>query len=163
MTNREFWKFCSGLLGALAALTVVSFVVADVISTEAKKAEVAIADTKIIVAERIKPVGELTVASSNPVMNALIPAANAAGADAGKATYDASCGVCHAAGVAGAPKLGDKAAWKDRIAAGNDKMYEHSIKGFQGKKGFMPAKGGNAALKDDAVKAAVDYMVSKSK
>jgi cytochrome c5 len=42
-------------------------------------------------------------------------------------------------------------------------MYNHALKGFQGKKGFMPAKGGNAALKDDAVKAAVDYMVSQSK
>lgn len=161
MTDREFWKFFSGLLGALVALTVVLFLVANVISTKAKKAEVATADTKII-AERIKPVGELTVATANPVMNALIPAANAAAAD-GKATYDSACAACHAAGVAGAPKLGDKAAWKDRIAQGNDTLYGHAIKGFQGKKGFMPAKGGNAALKDDAVKAAVDFMVSKSK
>ena len=161
MSDREFIKFFSGLLGALVALTVVLFVVANSISTKVKGAEVAVVDTKAV-AERIKPVGELTVASSNPVMNALIPAANAAAVD-GKTTYGSACAACHATGVAGAPKLGDKAAWKDRIAQGNDTMYNHALKGFQGKKGFMPAKGGNAALKDDAVKAAVDFMVSKSK
>jgi len=161
MSDREFLKFFSGLLGALVALTVVLIIVANVIGTKAKKAEVATADAKAV-AERIKPVGEVTVASANPVMNALIPTANAAAAD-GKTTYDSACAACHAAGVAGAPKLGDKAEWKARIAQGNATLYDHAIKGFQGKKGFMPAKGGNAALKDDAVKAAVDYMVSKSK
>ncbi len=162
MTDRNFWKYFSGLLGALVALTVVLFILANVVGAKAKKAEVATADAKAV-AERIKPVGELTVVSSNPVMNALIPAAHAAPADKGKAAYDASCAACHGTGVAGAPKLGDKADWGPRIAQGNAKLYDHAIKGYQGKKGFMPAKGGNASLKDDAVKASVDYMVSKSK
>lgn len=162
MSDREFLKFFTGLIGALVALTVVLIIVANVIGAKAKKAEVATADAKAV-AERIKPVGELTVASANPVMNALIPAANAAGADAGKKTYDTACAACHAAGVAGAPKLGDKADWGARIAQGNDTLYGHALKGFQGKKGFMPAKGGNAALKDADVKAAVDFMVSKAK
>lgn len=159
MSDREFIKFFSGLLGALVALTVVLFVVANAISTKAKGAEVAVVDTKAV-AERIKPVGELTVASSNPVMNALIPAANAAAAD-GKTTYDSACASCHAGGVAGAPKLGDKAAWAKRIAQGMDKLHEVGLKGKPGT--AMMAKGGQAGLKDDAVKAAVDYMVSKSK
>jgi len=73
------------------------------------------------------------------------------------------CGVCHGAGVAGAPKFGDKAAWAPRIAQGNDTLYTHAIKGFQGKAGMMPAKGGNASLKDEDVKASVDYMVGKAK
>jgi cytochrome c5 len=81
----------------------------------------------------------------------------------GKATYTQACAACHAAGVAGSPKLGDKAAWKARIAQGKDTLYEHAIKGFKGKAGFMPAKGGRADLSDDAVKAAVDYMVSEAK
>jgi cytochrome c5 len=96
-------------------------------------------------------------------MDVIIPAANAAGADKGKATYDASCMACHAAGVAGAPKLGDKANWGPRIAQGNDTLYTHALKGFQGKAGMMPPKGGNMSLKDEDVKAAVDYMVSQSK
>ena len=87
----------------------------------------------------------------------------AASTDDGKKIYDASCLACHAAGVAGAPKLGDKANWAPRIAQGNDTLYTHAIKGYQGKAGMMPPKGGNMALKDDEVKAAVDYMVSQGK
>jgi len=160
MTDREFLKMFSGLLAALVALTVVIFVLAQMVvgGSALKKTKTVAADKGV--AERIKPVGELTVSSQ--VMDSLIPSANAAG-DAGKATYEKSCGVCHVAGVAGAPKLGDKAAWKDRIAQGNDKLYTHALKGFQGKVGMMPPKGGNAALSDADVKAAVDYMVGASK
>jgi len=162
MTDRDFMKFFTGLIAALVALTIVLFVIAQMVGGATKKGTGASAtvDAKAV-AERIKPVGEVTVAGS--MMDALIPTANAAGADKGKSTYDAACQACHAAGVAGAPKLGDKAEWKDRIAQGNAKMYEHAIKGFQGKKGFMPAKGGNASLKDADVQAAVDYMVSQGK
>lgn len=88
--------------------------------------------------------------------------ASAALAD-GKSTYDASCAACHGFGIAGAPKVGDAAVWKDRIAQGNDKMYENAIKGFQGSAGVMPAKGGFTNLSDDEVKAAVDHMVEASK
>jgi cytochrome c5 len=62
-------------------------------------------------------------------------------------------------GAAGSPKLGDKAAWEARIATGNDALYASALNG----KGAMPAKGGRADLSDDAVKAAVDYMVAQSK
>jgi cytochrome c5 len=81
----------------------------------------------------------------------------------GAAVYNSSCSACHAQGVAGAPKFGDPAAWKDRIAQGNDTLYEHALKGYQGKAGFMPPKGGFANLSDDEVKAAVDHMVSNAK
>ncbi len=90
------------------------------------------------------------------------PAAAAAKAD-GKAVYDKACAACHTAGIAGAPKTGDKAAWAPRIAQGQAVLYEHAIKGFQGKAGVMPAKGGNTALSDDEVKASVDHMVGQSK
>lgn len=161
MTDRAFWKFFAGLVGALAALAVVLGIVANVIGGKTKNAEATAMDAKAI-AERIKPVGELALATAAaPVVNALVPAANAA-ADAGQSTYNASCAACHAAGVAGAPKLGDKADWGPRIKQGKDTLYTHAIKGYQGKKGMMPPKGGNMALKDDVVKAAVDYMVTKA-
>jgi len=83
--------------------------------------------------------------------------------DKGKKVYDTTCVACHAVGVAGAPKLGDKALWAPRIAQGIDKLYANSIKGFQGKTGVMPPKGGNMGLSDADVKSAVDYMVSKAK
>ncbi|HEX5128520.1 MAG TPA: cytochrome c oxidase subunit II [Usitatibacter sp.] len=89
---------------------------------------------------------------------AAAPAA-AAGPVDGKATYEATCNVCHGAGVAGAPKLGDKAAWAPRIKQGIDALHNSALKG----KGAMPPKGGNAALSDEAVKAAVDHMVAAAK
>jgi cytochrome c5 len=66
--------------------------------------------------------------------------------------------ACHAAGVAGAPKFGDKAVWAPRIATGMDALYASAIKG----KNAMPAKGGSGASDDD-VKAAVQYMVAAAK
>lgn len=77
----------------------------------------------------------------------------------GKAVYDATCAACHAAGAAGAPKPGDKAAWAPRIATGMAAMTASALKG----KGVMPAKGGNSGLSDADVAAAVEYMVSQSK
>ncbi|UOG90469.1 MAG: c-type cytochrome [Candidatus Thiothrix sulfatifontis] len=77
----------------------------------------------------------------------------------GEKIYKGLCMSCHDAGIAGSPKLGDKAAWEPRIATGMDALYASSLKG----KGVMPAKGGNPALSDDEVKAAVDYMVAQVK
>jgi cytochrome c5 len=81
----------------------------------------------------------------------------------GKSTFGQVCAMCHAAGVAGAPKPGDKADWAPRIAQGNDVLYKHALEGFTGSKGMMPARGGNPSLPDDKVKAAVDYMVARSR
>jgi cytochrome c5 len=90
---------------------------------------------------------------------AAAPAAQAAaGAGAGQALYQQVCQACHAAGVAGAPKFGDKAAWAPRIAQGQDALYNTALHG----KGAMPPKGGSAASDAD-VKAAVDYMVGAAK
>ncbi|NNG24232.1 c-type cytochrome [Telluria aromaticivorans] len=86
----------------------------------------------------------------------------ASAADVGKTLYNSACVACHGAGIAGAPKLGDKAAWTARIGQGSAVLYEHAIKGFQGKAGVMPPKGGSPAPDAD-VKAAVDYMVASSK
>ena len=81
----------------------------------------------------------------------------------GKSVYGKTCALCHAAGVAGAPKPGDKTDWAPRIAQGNDILHKHAIAGFTGAKGQMPAKGGATALTDDEVKAAVAYMVDLSR
>lgn len=80
---------------------------------------------------------------------------------AGESVYKKTCAMCHGAGVAGAPKLGDKADWGPRLAQGIDTLYKHAIEGFTGEKGMMPPRGGGASLTDDEVKAAVDYMVAK--
>jgi len=81
----------------------------------------------------------------------------------GEAIWKAHCSACHATGVAGAPKIGDKKEWSS-ILAKTDKatLYKHAINGFKGQRGYMPAKGGASSLSDADVKAAVDYMVGKS-
>ena len=76
----------------------------------------------------------------------------------GEKVFGTTCVTCHGAGVLGAPKVGDKTAWGPRVAQGKDTLYTHALNGFK----MMPARGGNAALKDEEVKAAIDYMVSKA-
>jgi cytochrome c5 len=98
--------------------------------------------------------GKLVPAAAAPAA----PAAAAAG-DKGKSVYDQACVACHGQGVAGAPKFGDKAAWAPRIQTGMEALYTTSLKG----KGAMPPKGGNTALADADIKAAVDYMVAAAK
>ena len=124
------------------------------------------------IAKRLKPVGEVVIDPNQPKPVAAPPVAVAAapagkGAEPapaaaakgdsgkGKATYDAACTVCHAAGVAGAPKAGDKAAWAARLKTGMEALYTAALKG----KNAMPPKGGNLSLPDADVKAAVDYLV----
>lgn len=112
------------------------------------------------------PAPEAAAPTPAPTPAPEAPAAPASGGGSvakGEEIYKQTCFACHAAGVAGAPKLGDKAAWGPRIAQGMDTLYTHSLKGFQGKAGMMPPKGGNVTLPDADVKAAVDYMVSPSK
>jgi cytochrome c5 len=93
-------------------------------------------------------------------MAAAAPAAAAAAkADVAPALYTQICSACHAGGVAGAPKLGDKAAWAPRLAAGVDGLTASAIKG----KGAMPPKGGAAAASEADIKAVVSYMVSSAK
>ena len=105
-----------------------------------------------------------TPAPAAPVAAPAAPAPAPAVAEntLGKSTYNKTCALCHSAGVAGAPKPGDKADWGPRIAQGADTLYKHAIEGFTGNKGAMPARGGGSSLADADVKAAVDYMVSLS-
>ena len=76
-------------------------------------------------------------------------------------TYKGTCAACHDAGVAGAPKLGDKAAWAPRIKGGKDALYKSAISGKPGT--AMMAKGGASNLSDADVKAVVDMMMAKAK
>jgi cytochrome c5 len=131
------------LFAAVAGLVAVAVIPAQVAAD-------AMVEKAII--DRIKPIGEVNV-------GAVPVAAASSGAADGKGTYDASCAACHATGAAGAPKFGDKGAWEARIAQGDATLFDHAINGFKG----MPAKGGNMSLSDDAVKAAVKYMVDGSK
>jgi len=77
----------------------------------------------------------------------------------GKKVYESTCIACHGAGVANAPKFGDKKAWAMHLMHGTGHLYENALKGL----GAMPPRGGNLTLSDAEVKAAVDYMVKAVK
>jgi cytochrome c5 len=120
------------------------------------------------VAERLKPVGSVLIdegptpavksGAGGTVQTAAAPG-KAGGAVNGKTVYQSVCTVCHGAGIAGAPKTGDKAAWKARIAQGKEALYNSALKG----KNAMPPKGGAMSTPDADIKAAVDYLVSQAK
>lgn len=84
-------------------------------------------------------------------------AAGAASAQEGKATYDRQCAVCHASGLAGAPRRGNAGDWAQRLKPGKPALYQSAIRGTP--RG-MPARGGDPGLSDQAVRAAVDYLLA---
>jgi cytochrome c5 len=104
---------------------------------------------------------DAVVAAAATAATATAPAAKpatAAAGQGGEAVYGKACIVCHSTGVAGAPKVGDKAAWEPRLAQGMDTLMSTALKG----KGAMPPKGGHASLSDAEIKAAIEYMLEKS-
>ncbi len=128
---------------------------------------------RAVTEQRIAPVAGVYAGTSG---QAAIEAAQAAadkaaaaqvaygGTTDGKTIYGQLCHSCHTAGVAGAPKLGDKAAWKARIAQGIATLVKHAEEGYTGPDGnHMPARGGNPSLSDAQVEATVKWMVSQSK
>ena len=102
------------------------------------------------VAKRIKPVAEVNMGAAGPAGKVL---------KTGEEVYKSTCMACHGAGVANAPKFGDKKAWAMHLMHGTEHVYENALKG----KGAMPPKGGNLTLSDAEVKAAVDYMLGAVK
>jgi cytochrome c5 len=179
--DASFGRTFVAVLGALAVASVVILVLARAIGEREASA------TEGTIAERTAPVGKVKVAGAeqriappraakpgdlrgtpqaeqDAAAQAPLQIAQAEEApDKGKTVYDTACVVCHQTGVGGAPKIGDEAAWKDRIAQGEATLAEHAIKGFQGKTGMMPPKGGRADLSDEDVKAAVSYMIEANK
>jgi cytochrome c5 len=115
-------------------------------------------------AEPAAPAAAAPAAAQAPAPAAAAPAQTqaaapaGASAEAGKRVYDQVCAACHAAGVAGAPKMGDKAAWAPRLQQGMDTLHASAIKG----KGVMPPKGGYAGPDADVI-AAADYMANAAK
>jgi cytochrome c5 len=164
----HFFNTFSVVIGGLVALAIVLLALARSIGNpfeEAKKQS----DAEIIaqVAERTSPVGRVAIAGQDNSALQMTSASDDSTANASalpvpknaEETFKTVCSTCHGAGIGGAPKAGDHAAWAARIAQGKPTLYEHAIKGFQGKNGVMPAKGGRADLPDDLIKETVDYVV----
>ena len=128
-------------------------------SATAQASSATIATTPAAAASASAAAPATTASAAAPPSTASATTTASAGAANGKAVYDETCHVCHATGLAGSPKFGDKAAWAPRIATGIDALHKAALNGLNA----MPPRGGNASLSDAQVKAAVDYMVSAAK
>lgn len=143
--KKSMWKKTAGLV-AVVGLAVVSL------------SSHALSDKQLQeVKARIKPAGTVCVEGDSTCGQ---PVAVAGGKPrSGEEVFNASCNACHGTGIGGAPKNGDKAAWKDRLAQGTATLHTHAITGIRA----MPPKGTCATCSDDEVKAAVDFMISHVK
>ena len=165
--DKKFFDTFMMVLGVLVAIAIGIYILAKIISSNTQEKHV-MEDPAVraAVAERIQPVSKVAVAGQdNSALEQPQQQAAAAPAEdlAGEQVYNMACVACHGAGVAGAPKFGDAAAWAPRIAKGGETLNKHAIEGFQGDAGFMPPKGGRVDLSDQSIINAVDYMVAGSK
>jgi cytochrome c5 len=169
MTEKRYAVNVSIILGISASAVLLLFIFILVthhrdIPARVQQQRGALLSSGSTVAERIKPVGQVVVAGGETQREPVkIAVAASPPARDGQQIYHAACVVCHGAGIAGAPKLGDKGQWATRIAKGVDTLYASAVNGMQGSGGAMPPKGGNPALSNAEVKAAVDYIVAHSK
>lgn len=106
---------------------------------------------------RIKPAGSVCLEGDSSCGAGSASAVD--GAKSPEQIYNTYCMACHTTGAAGAPKIGDAAAWKERVAKGMDTVYANAINGFKA----MPAKGLCTTCSDDEIKDTVDYILSNSK
>ena len=166
--DSHFYTTTSIVIGILVAVAIALYMVARLAGGRTQELVVyADPQYRASVEERIRPLVRVAIAgrdnSALIIQGFVQPIAVALPAPKdGPALYEAACKTCHLTGLAGAPKLGDRANWAPRIAQGNATLYLHAIGGFTGKAGVMPAKGGRTDLDDNLIKAGVDYMVSQA-
>ncbi|MGC3983088.1 MAG: c-type cytochrome [Steroidobacteraceae bacterium] len=163
--DKHFFDTFMLVLGILVAIAFGLYFGASAISSRTQEAEV-LEDPLLqaSIAERIQPVGKVAISGED---NSAVEEKAAAPVELkdmpAEQVFNTTCVACHGTGLAGAPKVGDKAAWGPRIAEGTDTLHKHAIEGYTGKTGVMPAKGGMTTVTDASIMAAVDYMVSKAK
>ena len=152
--DKQFFTTFFAIMGALAVLAIILVIIAINLTSEDAEFK-----PDEVVLENIKPVGQVYVAGeSEPEPEPAAAATADAGPKSGDEIYNSSCAACHATGAAGAPKLGDTAAWAPRIAQGMDALVSNAINGLNA----MPPKGLCMTCSDADLKAAVEYMVSQS-
>ena len=156
--DKEFFTTFFIIMGGLAVFAIILVIIASNLTSD-------VTDYKPeeIVVENIKPVGEVYIAgeSEPEAASESVAAASAtaaAGPKSGEVVYNTNCVACHGTGAAGAPKLGDTAAWAPRIAAGMDSLIANATNGLKA----MPPKGLCMTCSEAELQGAVEYMVNNS-
>ena len=165
--DTHFFNVFSMVIGLLVTVTICLFALARIVASHTQEKQVLSEPeySKHVAARVTEPSREAVAGADNSTLAIKTETPAAAGSAApataknGTDLFDQTCSVCHGQGIAGAPKAGDKAAWAPRIAQGKATLYEHALKGYQGKTGVMPPKGGRTDAPDDLVRQAVDHMI----
>jgi cytochrome c5 len=165
--DTHFFNVFSLVIGLLVAVAIALFALARVVASHTQEKQMLVENEYLKgVDERLQPFARVAVAgqdNSALKIESTTPAGAAGAAAAppknGTELYEQACKACHGAGIGGAPKADDRAAWQPRIAKGKAILYEHAIKGFTGSAGMMPPKGGRVDVSDELVHQAVDHMV----
>ena len=162
--DQNFFNLFMVVIGSLIGVTIFLIFLARSIAADSQlawvKEDPAYASA---VDERIQPAARVNLPGDEPAGEALaavVPdaAAPVAAKLTGEQVYNAACFACHAAGVGGAPKFQDAAAWASRRAQGIATLNQHALQGFQGKAGYMPPKGGRVDLSDEEITSAVAFI-----
>jgi len=119
----------------------------------------AVANEQNTIESRLMPAGNVCV-EGKECATAVVAVVEKVDTNSPEGLYTSKCSACHAAGVAGAPIVGDAGLWAPRIAKGIDVLYDSGLNGVPGT--GMVARGGQSDLTDDQVKSIVDYMVEQS-
>ena len=165
--DQKFFDMYSVVIGALAIFALAIYVGAKQMSTLTQGMySTSGEEYRDSVNERLAPFGQVylpgeELTAEGPRAPATDPAPPVATTMSGPQVYNDACNVCHGNGIGGAPMLTDTASWESRIAQGDDQLNDHAINGYAGAVGFMPPKGGNAALSDEEVHAAVAFMLEE--
>ncbi|HEV2110001.1 MAG TPA: c-type cytochrome [Gammaproteobacteria bacterium] len=160
--DQHFYDTFMLVLGILVAFAVAMYWLAGSIATATPGAyEKGSSTEEQLIDQRLAPIGDVQISGNAATQMAVAPAGGAASGapKSGKEIWQGTCSACHQAGLLGAPKIGDQAAWAPRVAKGMELLKQHALHGFN----QMPAHGGNSALTDAEVVSALEYMVGQSK
>lgn len=152
--DKQFATVFVVVLAGLAILAVILYLIADYLTEE-----VATYKAEEVILENIKPVGQVNIAGEATQEAAVMEDTTVVTEPmSGEQIYQSNCLACHGTGVAGAPKLGDAAAWAPRIAQGMGTLLSHAVNGLNA----MPPKGTCASCSEEDLQAAIEYMVGQS-
>jgi cytochrome c5 len=167
--DTHFFNMFSLVIGILVAVAIALFALSRVVAGRTQEQQVLVEAQYLREVEgRLAPPARVAIAGQDNAALAIKAPEGAAGSALpmptnGEEVYEQVCKTCHGPGLAGAPKAGDGAAWGPRVAKGKAVLYQHSLEGFTGTTGVMPAKGARTDLSDELVEQAVDHMLEMLK